>query len=129
MSTSELPKSILVIDDEPDICEVIQVALGEFAGWQVTTAGSGKEGLEILDRLSFDLILLDISMPEMDGISVFEQMRSHPTAKDIPVILLTAKVLASDQERFAKIGVVGVIGKPFNPIDLSTKIAKLMEWN
>lgn len=129
MSTPELPKSVLVIDDEPDICEVIQVALAEFAGWQVTTAGSGKEGLEILDRLNFDLILLDVSMPEMDGISVFEQMRSHPTAKDIPVILLTAKVLASDQERFAKIGVVGVIGKPFNPINLSTKIAKLMQWN
>jgi CheY-like chemotaxis protein len=121
-------KSVLIIDDELDICEVIQAALEEFAGWQVLSANSGREGLELLERVAVDVVLLDISMPEMDGLEVFQRLRSQACTATIPVILLTAKVLPSDKKRFAQMGVVGVVSKPFNPLHLWQEIARLMGW-
>jgi CheY-like chemotaxis protein len=123
-----MSKHILVIDDEQDIRDVVQVSLEEFAGWQVETASSGSEGLQKVKTGKWDAILLDVSMPDLDGFSVFEQLQANSATKRIPVVLLTAKVLPSDRRRFAEIGVTGVIVKPFNPVTVWHQVAQILKW-
>ncbi len=123
-----MTKRILVVDDDPDIRDVAQLALRKFAHWEVAAAPSGQEGLNLAKGAPPDAILLDVSMPDMDGISVFEQLQSNPATRPIPVVLLTAKVLPSDRQRFAALGVAGVITKPFDPVTLSAQVTKLLGW-
>jgi CheY-like chemotaxis protein len=123
-----MSKRILLIDDDPDIRAVAQIALEKFNGWQITTAESGADGLAQACSGSFDGILLDISMPDMDGFCVFANLQANACTQAIPVVLLTAKVLPSDQQRFAEMAVAGVIAKPFNPVTVGTQIASLMGW-
>ncbi|MEE3716324.1 response regulator [Tumidithrix elongata RA019] len=121
-------KSILLIDDEPNLSEVIAVCLQSFKGWTVSLANSGREGFRLLETVQPDAILLDVMMPEMDGITVYRNLQENPDTQNIPVILLTAKVQASDREKFTQLGVVGTIAKPFNPITLADQVAQLLGW-
>jgi CheY-like chemotaxis protein len=121
-------KSILLIDDEPNIAEVIAVCLESFKGWKVQIANSGKAGLSIVETLKPDAILLDVMMPIMDGITVYQNLQKNPVTQNIPVIFLTAKVQVSDREKFAQLGVVGTIAKPFEPLKISDQIAQLLNW-
>ena len=89
-------KRILIVDDEEDICQVVQASLEEFGGWQTLLAHGGEDGLTMAQNEHPDAILLDVSMPGMDGFQVFEQLQNNSTTRDIPVILLTSKVLARD---------------------------------
>lgn len=123
-----MTKHLLVIDDEQDIRDVVQVSLEEFAGWQVETANSGTEGLRKVKTGKWDAILLDVSMPDMDGFSVFEQLQADSATRTIPVVLLTAKVLPSDRRRFTDMGVTGVITKPFNPVTVWHQVAEILNW-
>lgn len=123
-----MSKHLLVIDDEQDIRDVVQVSLEEFAGWQVETADSGQEGLRKVKTRKWDAILLDVSMPDMDGFSVFEQLQANSATRTIPVVLLTAKVLPSDRRRFTEMGVTGVITKPFNPVTVWNQVAEILNW-
>ncbi len=121
-------KSILLIDDEPNLAEVIAVCLESFKDWQVRVVNSGKEGLKIVESLQPDAILLDVMMPEMDGITVFQHLQQNSATQNIPVILLTAKVQSSDRARFSQLGVAGLIAKPFEPLQLADEIADLLHW-
>lgn len=121
-------KRILVIDDEEDIREVAQLSLEMVGGWEVLTAGSGSEGIDKADIEQPDAILLDVMMPDMDGPATFAQMQRRSGTQHIPVILLTAKVQATDQRRFAELGVAGIIAKPFDPMNLANQVAKVLGW-
>ena len=121
-------KSILLIDDEPNLAQVIAVCLESFKGWKVQIANSGKEGLKIVESLKPDAILLDVMMPDMDGITVFQNLQQNPNTQNIPVILLTAKVQASDRASFAQLDVAGTITKPFEPLEIADQIAVLLHW-
>jgi CheY-like chemotaxis protein len=123
-----MSKRLLIIDDEPDLRRVIQIALEELEGWQAVTVASGREGLEAVKDGAWDGILLDVSMPEMDGFSVFEQLQADPEARTIPVVLITAKVLPSDRQCFAEMSIAGVITKPFDPLAIGPQIATLLGW-
>ncbi len=123
-----MSKRILVIDDELDIRELVCLSLEEFGGWQPDSAGSGQEGLNKALVVHWDAILLDVSMPEMDGFAVYEQLQANRKTRAIPVILLTAKVLTSDRDRFRTLGVAGVIAKPFNPVTVWQQVAQLLDW-
>jgi CheY-like chemotaxis protein len=123
-----ITKSILLIDDEQNLAQVIVVCLESFKGWQVRVANSGKEGLKIVEAVKPDAILLDVMMPEMDGITVFSHLQQNPNTQNIPVILLTAKVQTSDRARFAQLGVAGIIAKPFEPLKIADQIAELLKW-
>ncbi|MBD2356450.1 response regulator [Tolypothrix sp. FACHB-123] len=123
-----MTKRLLIIDDEPDIRRILQVSLEEIAGWQVSTAESGSQALTIVKTGQWDAIVLDISMPDMDGFDVFKQLQSDPYTQAIPVVLLTAKVQPSDRRRFAQMGVAGVIAKPFNPVTISNQVAQTLGW-
>jgi CheY-like chemotaxis protein len=124
-----MPHRILIIDDEEDIREVAALSLETVAGWQVITANSGAQGLARAIEHQPDAILLDVMMPGMDGPTTFRELRNHPRTRRIPVLLLTAKVQASDQRRFADLGVEAILFKPFDPLTLSTQIADALGWS
>ncbi|BAZ12091.1 two-component response regulator [Calothrix sp. NIES-4071] len=121
-------KRILIIDDEDDIREVAQLTLEAVGGFEVFTAESGSEGLVKAQAEQPDAILLDVMMPEMDGITTFKNLQANPVTSNIPVILLTAKVQASDQRRFAELGITGMVAKPFDPMTLTEKVAEALGW-
>jgi CheY-like chemotaxis protein len=119
---------ILIIDDEDDIREVAALSLETVAGWEVMVASSGTQGLARAAVYQPEAILLDVMMPGMDGPTTFRELRKNPTTAHIPVLLLTAKVQASDQRRFADLGVEAVLLKPFDPLTLSSQVAAVLGW-
>lgn len=121
-------KRILVIDDEPDLLELIRTTLRLLKGWDVMTARSGPEGLALAEREVPDAIILDVMMPGMDGFEVFRLLQAQPVTKDIPVFLLTAKVRITDQADYAQAGIKRVIAKPFDPPGLVAEIAGTLDW-
>ena len=123
-----MTKRILIVDDDEDICKVVQVSLEKFAGWTTIVAESGQEGLCLAKTQPLDAILLDVSMPDIDGVQLFTQLQADATTRSIPVILLTAKILPSDRQRFTQISVAGIITKPFNPLTIWTQIAAILGW-
>ena len=122
-------KRILIIDDESDIREVAQMSLETVSGWQVLTAESGDEGITKAKQEKPDAILLDAMMPSMDGPATFQKLQADPSTKQIPVIMFTAKVQASDRKRFADLGVKDLIAKPFDPMKLGSQIAAILGWS
>jgi CheY-like chemotaxis protein len=121
-------KQILVIDDEKNLCTVIKACLENIGKWQVLTALSAKDGLLLAETQLPDAILLDVMMPDIDGITLFKFLQSNPNTKTIPVILLTAKVQPMDLKQFTQLGIAGVIAKPFDPLQLSKLIADNLGW-
>ncbi|MFM2315562.1 MAG: hypothetical protein RLZZ04_4840 [Cyanobacteriota bacterium] len=121
-------KSILLIDDEETIQEVVQVGIEIESGWQVAIASSGAEGIDLAQSQQPDVILLDVMMPEMDGIDTLSQLKSNHKTSAIPVIFLTAKAQAEEKNQFQSLGVVDVITKPFNSMTLASQIAKILGW-
>jgi CheY-like chemotaxis protein len=121
-------KQILVIDNEQYIQEIAQICLETVADWKVVTVGSGHEGLVAAVEKQPDAILLDVMMPDMDGLTTFQKLQENPATQHIPVILLTAKVQASDRRRYTDLGIKAVIPKPFNPLELADQIAQALGW-
>ncbi len=76
-----------------------------------------------------DAILLDVMMPDMDGLTTFQKLQENPATQAIPVILLTAKIQTSDRRRYAELGLSAAIAKPFNPLELANQIADSLGWN
>ncbi len=124
-----MTKLVLIVDDEEDIREVVRISLEEFAGWQTITATNGVEGLQMAQRQPPDAILLDVSMPDMDGFELCEQLQRHANTRQIPVVVLTAKVLPSDRRRLEELRVAGVITKPFDPLTIWSQIAEILGWS
>jgi CheY-like chemotaxis protein len=122
-------KQLLMIDDEARIREVVQTCLELFQGWQVSVAESGAEGLSKAAAEQPDAILLDVSMPEVDGIETLKALQANPATQSIPVILLTAKVQPDERAQFAELTIAGVITKPFDPVALASQISELLGWN
>jgi CheY-like chemotaxis protein len=122
------PKHILLIDDEDDIREVAAMSLETVAGWRVTCASSGAEGVELAERVSPDAILLDVMMPDQDGPQTLRLLRQKAKTKTIPVLFLTAKVQAIERQRLKDIGASGTLAKPFDPMKLADEISQTLGW-
>jgi CheY-like chemotaxis protein len=122
-------RKVLIIDDEDDIREVAALSLESVAGWEVVTANSGAQGLIRAASEKPDAILLDVMMPGMDGPTTFRELRKNPVTASIPVLLLTAKVQGADQRRFADLGVLAVLFKPFDPMELANQMSKVLGWS
>lgn len=122
------PKRVLIIDDEEVVREIVQGCFEDVARWEVITAVSGQEGLQktLADRP--DAIVLDVMMPEMNGITFLQRLKANPATQSIPVVLLTAKVDLVDPDRWAALGAVGAIAKPFDPIELVNQVATFLDW-
>lgn len=121
-------KRILIIDDEADIREIAQMSLEAVPDWEISTALSGKEGLEKARQEQPDAVLLDVMMPEMDGPATLLKFQENVEVSHIPVVMLTAKVQTSDRRRFLALGVKGVLPKPFDPISLPAELAQILGW-
>jgi CheY-like chemotaxis protein len=121
-------KRILLIDDEDTIQTVVQFGIRMVTGWDVQLASSGSQGIETARTFQPDVILLDMLMPDMDGVDTLEVLQSLPTTQHIPVIFLTAKSQFQEMQAWHELGVRGVIAKPFNSLDLPTQIARILHW-
>jgi CheY-like chemotaxis protein len=118
-------KTIMVVDDNPDIITIVRTIL-EGKGYSVLSATSGPELLELLKTQKPDLIILDIMMPEMDGLEVLTRLKSLTETATIPVILLTAKVQYEDVLGGYKLGADYYITKPFTSTQLVNGINLLL---
>ena len=125
---SVLNRRILIIDDDDPVREVIHSCLEDMAGWQVESASSGQEGLGLIQFNTFDVIVLDMMMPEMDGTAFLRQLRANPATRQIPVVILTAKVDWIEPGDLEDLAVEGIIAKPFDPILLVQQIAEFLGW-
>jgi DNA-binding response OmpR family regulator len=112
---------ILVVDDNPDTLLIVEKILKQ-AGYSVTCKESGKETLEAAKSVNFDLILLDIGMPEMDGFEVFRQLKKDPTTKDIPVIFLTIKDEFNYIKKGFELGAADYLTKPFYKFEILARV-------
>ena len=104
--------NVLIVDDEPDNLGVAQKIL-RYNGAEVHIASNGVEGLAILENITPTFILLDLSMPEMDGWEMFSRLRTLSHLRKIPVIALTAHAMSGDKEKVLSAGFNGYISKPF----------------
>ncbi len=115
MSTQPL---VLVADDEPRITKLVSIALSE-EGFRVVTASGGEDALAKAEEVRPDIVLLDIVMPDLDGIEVMRQLRER---RPVPVILLTAKGSTADKAKGLDLGADDYIAKPFHPDELAARV-------
>ena len=119
MSTQPL---VLVADDEPRITKLVSIALGE-EGFRVVTANGGEEALQKAEEIRPDIVLLDIVMPDLDGIEVMRQLRER---RPVAVILLTAKGSTADKAKGLDLGADDYIAKPFHPDELAARVRAVL---
>lgn len=116
------PKKILIVDDEPDIRNVVQITLDISGDLDSELCSSGASAIEFIRKTPPDLVLLDVMMPGMDGPETLKRLKNDSKTASIPVIFMTAKVQPAEVEAYYKMGVIGVISKPFNPRGLVSSV-------
>ena len=120
-------KTLLYVDDDSDIREIVEIALGLIDNLKVDTSPSGEQALSLIPTLNPDLVLLDVMMPGMDGPTVFSRMKANKELPNCPVIFVTAKALPREIAYFRELGAAGVIAKPFDPMDLGRQVLQIWE--
>lgn len=119
-----MPGKILVIEDNPDNSKLVTWIL-EDEDYQVTCAATAEIGLEALKKEHFDLVLMDISLPGMDGKEATQCIRNDPNLKNLPVLALTAHAIKGERESILESGVNDLLTKPLDEEEL---LAKLEQW-
>lgn len=121
-------KKILYAEDEQDIQTIVQIALWTYSKLDLKVCDNGQLLLDCVEEYKPDLILLDIMMPVMDGMTTFRNLKLNDNTKDIPVVFITAKAQIQELEIYKSAGILGVIVKPFDPINLANKIQELWDF-
>ncbi|MEO8610579.1 MAG: response regulator [Chloroflexota bacterium] len=117
---------VVCIEDEPEMIDLVRLILGR-EGFEVVGAPGGIEGLNIIEDLQPELVLLDLMMPDMDGWEVYQRMKSNPNTSHIPVIVVTARAQSIDKVLGLHIAKVDdYITKPFGPAELLNSVAKVL---
>ncbi|HUR44854.1 MAG TPA: response regulator [Candidatus Saccharimonadales bacterium] len=119
---------ILVVDDEPDALELIEFNL-KGAGYEVVTAADGEQALKKARDILPKLIILDLMLPEVDGIEVCKILRRDPRTSGIPIIMLTAKAAEVDRVLGLELGADDYVTKPFSPRELILRVKRLLRSN
>lgn len=120
-----MAKRILVVDDEVDVLEVVRARLAA-NNYEVITARSGMEALRICSNQTPDLIILDIMMPQLDGLSTLKELRKIPEIKDTPVIMLSVKEKEKMEGLFYFQNITAYIEKPFEPAEFVDKVKQAL---
>ncbi len=120
-----MTKKILVVEDNPVIANMVQKIVVHL-GYDFITATNGKQGVNMAASQLPDLILLDISLPEMDGFAAARQIRQNPKTHSIPILAVTGRASFEDQEACLQSGCNDYISKPFILEKLASKIEKLL---
>jgi len=118
-------KRILIVDDEPNIVMSLEYLMRS-KGLDVGIARSGTEALDQMELEAYDLVLLDITMPDLDGYHVCQTIKNHRVWKDTHVVFLSAKSKQSDIEKGMSLGATDYIVKPFSTKDLSRRILEIL---
>ena len=116
-----MPKKILVIEDEKDIQELLQLYLKR-DGYDVHIAKDGETGLRKASQERYDLILLDLMLPQLDGLEICRNLRSRPQTADLPIIMITAKAEEADRIVGLEMGADDYITKPFSPREVMARV-------
>ncbi len=123
--SGRMAQKILVVDDEPDAVDLVQFNLKN-AGYEVVSAADGAEALKNARTFSPDLILLDVMLPEVDGLEVCKLLRRDPATSGIPIIMLTAKAAEIDRILGLELGADDYVTKPFSPRELVLRVKGLL---
>ncbi len=113
---------VMYVEDEPDIQAVAKLALEMVGGFTVKIFSSGEEALKQAVAFAPDMILLDVMMPGMDGPSTLKALRELAPLADIPVVFMTARVQPQEVAHYMSLGALGVIAKPFDPMNLANQV-------
>ena len=120
-----MANKILVVDDEPNIVLSLEFLMKQ-AGFQVRTASDGEAALAAVTADTPDLVLLDVMMPNLDGLAVCKQIKADPQIRTLPVIFLSARSQQFEVEAGMRLGALGYIIKPFDMFGLSREISVLL---
>lgn len=118
---------VLYVDDEADIREVAAMSLALDPALDVRTCASGQEALSEAAAWQPHLVLLDVMMPGMDGPATLAQLKAAGRTAAIPVVFITARTQSYEVERFLSLGAVGVIAKPFDPMELAGQARRYLD--
>jgi two-component system, cell cycle response regulator DivK len=121
-----MKKRILLVEDNPATIDVVQKEL-EFLGYDAITADDGRKAVEMAEAHLPDLIIMDISLPQMDGLQATALIRENPKTKSIPILAATARALPGDREKCIQSGCNDYIAKPFTHRELGAALKKLLE--
>lgn len=125
MSSESVPLRILVVDDDPGVRTICEIALNRLEKWTTISCEGCEAALDILGRTHIDVVLLDVMMPKIDGVETLRRIRANPSTSQLPIVFLTAKVDLPDLPNDVS-GAIGTIAKPFDPIELGGRIRGLL---
>ncbi|MCR6484464.1 response regulator [Amycolatopsis sp. OK19-0408] len=119
-----MTRTVLVVDDDPDVREILSLALSACPGWLVETVAGGAAAVRRCDAGGVDAVVLDLEMPGFDGRRTLRELRAAHAG--LPVVFLTAAV---DTSGLAELGALGVLAKPFDPLGIGARLAGLLRWD
>ncbi|OGI02815.1 MAG: hypothetical protein A2Y25_03220 [Candidatus Melainabacteria bacterium GWF2_37_15] len=120
-------KRILYVEDETDIQTIVKLSLETIGNYELKVCSSGKEALAEAQNFKPDLFLLDVMMPEMDGPATLKELRKIPELKNIPAVFITAKAQVHEVSSYKEFGVLDIIVKPFDPVQLPLTLKAIWE--
>lgn len=120
-----MPGTIVIVEDEANIVELVKYNLDR-EGYRTLYANDGRKGLELIKQELPDLVILDLMLPELDGLSVCKQLRSDTQTKSIPIIILTAKSEEADRVLGLEMGADDYVTKPFSPRELVARVRAVL---
>jgi two-component system OmpR family response regulator len=120
--------AILFVDDDADIRTIVSLSLSLDPGVALRVAASGAEALDVVAAGYVpDVAVLDVMMPGMDGLALLERLHAQPSTAQVPVIFMTAQARQGDIATYLDRGAIGVITKPFDPINLGSQVRTLLD--
>lgn len=118
---------VLVVEDDPDIQKLIRMSLKVRGVHDVVLANDGEECLAVVQDVRPDLILMDVTMPRLDGHETCRRLKADPQTRFIPVIFLSAKTQKGEEEIGSEAGALGYLTKPFDPMTLLAQISGILD--
>ena len=126
MSQQSSQQSILVVDDNPSNLKLFTYLLA-LPGYTVTTAGSAEQALDVLGHLLPDLIIMDLQLPDVDGLTLTRQLKADPRMRSVPIVAVTASAMKGDEEKALAAGVDGYMSKPVEKRAFRAMVASYLE--
>ncbi len=122
-------KLIMVFSNTKDLRRIIQLSLEEIAGWQVFVADLDAQDLTLVTVVQPDVILLDTNLPHSDELGILQKIQDYPEIQQIPIVLLTERILNSDRRFYDSLGIVAAIAKPCDMVTLASLISQRLNWD
>jgi len=118
---------VMHVEDDESIRVVVEIALVDIAGFELLSCDSGQSALAQVEAFAPQLILLDVMMPQMDGLQTLAALRQLPNLANTPVVFMTAKIQQAEKQRYLDAGAISVIEKPFEPMELGDTLSSLYQ--